>query len=305
VRAVRSSFAAALILLAALPCAGQQAPEAAGEEEPLLFGVVSFYYPRLMFLKYGPLVDYLSEHTGRRWELSLGMTYEQTEAELCDGRLAAAYLGPWTYIRAHAACGAEPVARLDTGGRETYRSYILVRADSPAHEPADLAGKRFAFGSALSTSSHLVPRAILAGAGLEPGTDLFCTYLEHHEEAARAVQLGEVDACGVRDIVGDRFLDRGLRLLVASDPIPNFPVVMAPGAEREVRERLVHALVDLPLQDPEAASAMAGWDRELADGFARATDAEYDSIRDLAREVLGVGALTLPEEALRCAGSTP
>jgi phosphonate transport system substrate-binding protein len=266
---------------------------------------VSFYYQRLMFLKYGPLVDYLSEHTGRRWELSLGLTYEQTAGELCAGRLTAAYLGPWTYVRAHDACGAEPVARLQTGGRETYRSYILVRADGPIRELADLTGRHFAFGSALSTSSHLVPRAILAEAGLEPGEDVRCSYLHHHEEAARAVQLGDADACGVRDIVGDRFLQQGLRLLVESEPIPNFPIVIAPGTPEEVRERLVRALVDLPDEDPEAAAAISAWDRELAGGFARATDAEYDRIRDLAKRILGIGALTLPEEALQCAGSDP
>jgi hypothetical protein len=50
---------------------------------------------------------------------------------------------------------------------------------------------------------------------------------------------------------------------------------------------------------------MAAWDAELADGFVPATDADYDDVRDLAREVLGVKALTLPEEALRCTGSRP
>ena len=50
---------------------------------------------------------------------------------------------------------------------------------------------------------------------------------------------------------------------------------------------------------------MTSWDRELADGFTRATDAEYDSVRQLAKDVLGVGALTLPEAALRCAGPDP
>ena len=300
-----------LALLLAFPGAGRPAEMPAegadrpAVEQPLLFGVVSFYYPRRMFLKYGPLVDYLTEHTGRRWELRLGATYDQTVNELCSGRLTAAYLGPLTYVRAHAICGAEPVARLNTGGRETYQSYILVREDSPIRTLADLKGKRFAFGSALSTSSHLVPRAILAEAGLELGRDISCLYLEHHEEAARAVESGEADACGVRDIVGDRFLQRGLRLLVRSDPIPNFPVVVAPGVSAEVRRSLTRVLVDLPREDPAIAAAMAGWDRELAGGFAPATDAEYDQIRELATEILGASVQTLPEEALRCSGSRP
>lgn len=296
---------AAALLLPAVPGTAQQETVRSMEEEPLLFGVVSFYYPRLMFQKYGPLVDYLSEHTGRRWELRLSLTYEETVRELCAGRLTAAYLGPLTYVRAHATCGAEPIARLQTGGRDTYRSYILVRRDGPIRELSDLRGGRFAFGSALSTSSHLVPRGILVEAGLKPGVDLQCSYFEHHEEAARAVQLGEADACGVRDIVGDRFRRKGLRLLAESEPIPNFPIVVAPGTAAEARRQLARVLVDLPREDPAAAQVMAGWDRELADGFARATDAEYDGIRQLAKEVLVVGALTLPEAALRCAGSSP
>ncbi len=300
-----AATAVALLFLLVFPCPARQAAEPGVEEEPLLFGVVSFYYPRLMFLKYGPLVEYLSENTGGHWELRLGATYEQTVGDLCAGRLTAAYLGPLTYIRAHAACGAEPVARLHTDGRETYRSYILVRQDSPIRELADLRDKRFAFGSPVSTSSHLVPRAILVEAGLEPGVNVRCSYLEHHEEAARAVQMGEADACGVRDIVGDRFLSRGLRLLTESDPIPNFPIVVAPGTTADLRRELARVLVDLPRDDPATAQAMTAWDRELAGGFARATDAEYDTIRDLAKRILGVGALTVPESALRCAGSSP
>ena len=119
------------------------------------------------------------------------------------------------------------------------------------------------------------------------------------------VESGEADACGVRDIVGDRFLQRGLRLLVRSDPIPNFPVVVAPGVSAEVRRSLTRVLVDLPREDPAIAAAMAGWDRELAGGFAPATDAEYDQIRELATEILGASVQTLPEEALRCSGSRP
>ena len=35
--------------------------------------------------------------------------YQQTVDELCSGESTAAYLGPLTYVRAHAKCGAEPI----------------------------------------------------------------------------------------------------------------------------------------------------------------------------------------------------
>ena len=302
---MRPDHTAIVLLALALLIPGLAAQEQDGPErdEPYRFGVVSFYYPRMMYLKYQPLVDYLSEHTGQPWELHINTSYQETVDDLCSGQLTVAYLGPLTYVRAHAECGAEPVLRLQTGGRDTFRSYILVRDDSPVKELADLAGKRFGFGSALSTSSHLVPRAMLVEAGIRPGDGTECLYFEHHERAARAVLVGEADACGVRDIVGEKFLGRGLRILALSQPIPNFPFVIAPHGSDEVRRQIVRALLELPEEDPAIARSMTAWDEELAGGFVSSNDAEYEGIRALAKEIFGPDSLTLPEERLRCSGS--
>jgi phosphonate transport system substrate-binding protein len=289
-----------LLLALLAPGIAAQGKDRTERIAPLEFGVVSFYAPRMMYLKYQPLVDFLSEHTGRRWELHINTSYQQTVDDLCSGGLTAAYLGPLTYVRAHAVCGAETILRLQTGGRDTYRSYIMVREDSPVREVADLEGKRFGFGSALSTSSHLVPRAMLVKAGIDVGVETQCLYFEHHERAARAVLIGEADACGVRDIVGDRFLGRGLRILARSQPIPNFPIVLGPHETDEIRREIIHVLVELPKEDPEIARKMTSWDEELARGFVPSNDAEYDGIRALAEEVFGRDSLTLPPDRLRC-----
>jgi len=102
--------------------------------------------------------------------------------------------------------------------------------------------------------------------------------------------------------VGQRFLDRGLRIVARSRPIPNFPFVITPDAPSEVRRGLVRALVELPGENPEIARRMAEWDEELARGFVFSQDAEYDGIRALAEEIIGPGALALPEAELQCAG---
>jgi phosphonate transport system substrate-binding protein len=278
-------------------------PVLAGEAQPpLRFGVVSFYNPRLMYLKYQPLVDYLSAQTGHRWELVVSASYDPTVRSLCSGEVAAAYLGPFCYVRAHEICGAEPVVRLQTHGSPTYQAYIMVRKDSPLTSLQELRGQRIGFGAPESTSSHLVPRAMLIRAGLAPGKDVICEYLDHHERAARSALLGDVAACAVRDIVGDKFLQRGLRVLAKSEPIPNFPFVVAGSTPPEVRKVLLDALVTLPRDDPRIAATIAGWDEELSAGFAPATDAEYRGIRQLALDVFGPLALTTPEAALACSG---
>lgn len=286
---------ALLLLLAGAAAAAPPPP-------PLKLGVVSFYNPRLMYLKYQPFVDYLSERTGHSWQLAISGSYERTVAALCAGEVTLAYLGPFTYLRARERCGAEPLVRLNTGGLAEYTSLILVRRGSPIKTLADLAGKRFAFGSPLSTSSHLVPRGMLLDAGLRPGDNVTCLYLEHHERAARAVLLGQAEACGVRDLTGRKFLERGLEVLAESSPIPNFPLVLSPRAGSAIRAELLAALLEAPAQDPRVAAEMAGWDEELSSGFAPASADEYLAVHLLARRVFGERVLIRPEAELSCAG---
>lgn len=307
----RARYRRALVLAAVLVGVMLLVPLGARRDVPLTdapdavhqvirFGVVSFYNPRLMYLKYQPLVDYLNTHTPWHVELDLQNSYDETVEGLCSGRLQLAYLGPFTYLRAQEACGARVAVRLNTRGLATFQSYIMVRQDSPFRSLADLANTRFGFGSVMSTSSHLVPRVMLERAGLRPGTNVACDYFGHHERAARGVLMGEVSACGVRDIVGDLFKDRGLRVLARSDPLPNFPLAVARNAPAGFEEALVSALVDLPRRDPRVGRLFASWDDELSSGFARGGTNDYAPIKTLATGLFGPRSLTLPIAALAC-----
>jgi len=295
-RAVRE-LVVLLALVAMTTVAEATGPNAAGTE-PLRIGVVGFYNPRLMVLRYQPLADYLTRTTDRRWELVVGTTYDRTVDALCRGELDLAYLGPYTYVRANALCGAQAVARLRTRGKDTYRSVIMVRRDSALRKLRDLRGARIGFGELLSTSSHLVPLAMLTDAGIAPNA-YTCRLYGHHEHAARAVLLGEVDACAVRDVVGDRFEERGMRVIATSPPIPNFPFAMPADADPELRREVVDALVTKPQRDPAARAAIEALDEELADGFAECDDADFDGLRELARRVFGPDALVASEDELR------
>jgi phosphonate transport system substrate-binding protein len=290
------------LLLAAIVLGASGAAAAPPQDAPLRLGVVTFYNPRLMFLKYQPLVDYLTQRTGSRWELAISSSYGETVERLCSGEVALAYLGPLTYVRARELCGATPIVKLVTKGRPTFRSFIVVRDDSPIRTLADLRGKSFGFGSPLSTSSHIVPRATLAMAGIRPGVDVRCRYYNHHDSAARAVLLGEVDAAGVRDLVAEGFAGRGLRVIDRSQPLPNFPFVVGPRVPESVVRDVVRTLVQVPIQEPAARATIATWDEELAGGFARADAAEFEPLRELGEQVFGPRWTTLPEKALQCDG---
>jgi phosphonate transport system substrate-binding protein len=252
-----------------------------------------------MFVKYQPLIDYLSEQTGERWELAVSGSYEETERDLCAGRVALAYLGPLTYVRAHTKCGAEPLARLQTRGSVVFHSDILVRAESPFERLEDLAGHRIGFGDPLSTSSHLVPRGMLQAVGLEPGRDVECRYFGQHERAARAVLMGEVEACGVRDVIGELFLRRGLRRLARSGPVPAYPLVVSPDTPPAQREALASVLLGFPGQARPRRDEER-WDLELTGGFTSTVDSDFDPVRRLAERVFGPGFASRSERDLQC-----
>jgi phosphonate transport system substrate-binding protein len=283
--------------------AGAQAPPRSkrGDSATIQLAVISFYNPRLMYVKYQPLIDYLSEHTPWRFELNLGSSYEQTISRLCEGEVQVAYLGPFSYLRAHELCAsARPVVRLNTAGAESYYSYIMVRQESRIDKLSELRGARFAFGTRQSTSSHLVPRLMLLEAGIVAGADLSCHYYDHHERAARAVLMGEAEACGVRDLTGDQFRGRGLRILARSEPIPNFPFAVGPGAPPGLETAILDALVELPRRDPSVARLMARWDAELSGGFVPVRHEVYLPVVEWAKKVFGPKALAMPKESLGC-----
>ena len=301
-RAARAlgGVALALLGLTAVLVGQAKAPAHPGTRPVLKFAVVSFYNPRLMYLKDQPLVDYLGAHTPWRFELDLSPSYRETVTRLCEGRVQLAYLGPFSYVRAREMCKVKPVVQLKSEGRVTYTSYIMVRENSPIHSLAELRGQTFVYGAVLSTSSHLMPRYMLQQAGLESGRDLKCRDDGHHERAARAVLTGEAAACGVRDLVGDQFNGRGLRILAKSAPMVNFPLVVGPRSPSGFEAALTDALIALPRRDPKAARDIASWDPELSGGFAEVSADAYQPIADLARRLFGPKALTASPDDLTC-----
>jgi phosphonate transport system substrate-binding protein len=57
------------------------------------------------------------------------------------------------------------------GTSPTYTAVLIAGAGSGVSRPEDLKGKTVVFGDPASTSSHLIPKSMLARAGLEAGRD--------------------------------------------------------------------------------------------------------------------------------------
>jgi phosphonate transport system substrate-binding protein len=230
-----------------------------------------------------PLKNYLEQRLGRSVEIIVTTDYSSMIEAMRFGRIEVAYFGPFSYVLAKTRAPAiEAFAVGVERGAPTYQSIIIASAGGPVRALEDIRGKAIGFGDQASTSSHLVPRALLLQrAGLRGGADYRVVHLGAHDAVARAVQSGQVPAGGLseaifRSLITRQVIDPARVVEVAlSAPIPNYPMTMQ-GSLAEPLKAAIRAAF-LELRDTEVLRSFR------VEGFAAASDRDYDILRETAR----------------------
>ncbi|MCW3686439.1 PhnD/SsuA/transferrin family substrate-binding protein, partial [Burkholderia cenocepacia] len=91
------------------------------------------------------------------------------------GRIDMAYFGPLSYVLAKQKSDIEPFAAMKQKGSTTYQSVLIANTGAGIAKISDIVNKNVAYGDVASTSSHLIPKSILAENGLKAGEN----YREH------------------------------------------------------------------------------------------------------------------------------
>lgn len=230
-----------------------------------------------------PLKAHLEKALGREVELVVTTDYSSMIEAMRFGRIEIAYFGPFSYVLAKSRAPAiEPFAVGIERGSPTYQSVVIATAEGPVKQLADIRGKPFGFGDQASTSSHLIPRALLLQrAGLKGGDDYRPVHLGTHDGVARAVQNGQVPAGALSKAIFDVLLERGtverakVVEVTLSDPIPNYPMVMQGNLADPLKAQIRSAFLEL--KDAEVLRSFR------VQGFAPTDDAAYDILRETAR----------------------
>jgi phosphonate transport system substrate-binding protein len=252
----------------------------------LLMGVIPLDAPAEMYRRFTPLADYLGRTIGRRVELSTAVDFAQTVSDLAEGSTDLAFLTPTTYIEAHRQCGAVLLVKALRKGAPSMHAAIVVRTDSGITRIEDLREKRVAFGDRMSTTSYLIPRFMLAEAGIGLNELSGYDFLGHHDDVAKAVLAGEYDAGGLRETAARLIEGRGLSVLKTSFEIPEFNICVSKDLDRTVAEELKKALLALDGSNKEHARLLSLIDPDYT-GFAAAVDGDYDGIRKVVEQMGG------------------
>jgi phosphonate transport system substrate-binding protein len=247
---------------------------------PVLYiGVVSRYPPPVIYHGYQPIVDYLTERTPYTFELRPASSYQEAVDRLVRGETAAAFLGTYIYVRAHAQFGVQAILKpLNENGEPLSRSVLITRSNSPIRNVRDLARKRLALPSQDSFSGNWLP---LDGFG--PETAPVVRHFSHHHSVVYQVLRGAFDAGVVKERVAREFANRDIRIVLSSSPIPGSPLVVRKDCDTAIVRAIRTALLDIDVRRSYDRELVQQWDQEFRFGFAKATEEDFDGIRELLR----------------------
>ncbi len=258
-----------------------------GDPDPLRVGLIPNQNPESVEANYEPFGDYLSEQLGQEVELTVPTSYSAVVEAMVNDELDLAYFGGLTYVQARNRGEVTPlVTEINPRtGDTTYRSVIIVPADSNVQEVSELEGRDFAFGSASSTSGSLYPAIMLRDAGgIDYRTDLGnFNYTGGHDATAQAVANGGVDGGGIEDRILYDLQEEGaiepdsVRVIEESEPIEGYPWVVRDALSDELKEQISQAFLDI--DDPALLNLLR------ADGYERVEPEDYDYVEEQAIEL--------------------
>jgi phosphonate transport system substrate-binding protein len=194
--------------------------------------------------------------------------------------------GPAEYVVFRQRTNAVPVV---TFQRPDYFSNIVVLARSEFQAPADLRGRRVAFGDVGSTSRHLGPMQVLADLGLDPRRDIQAVHVSRNV-AIEGLRRGDIAALGVNhtDIVQfrQRFPDLTLRVIARGRDLPDDVMVAGTHVPTETVESVRRLFVDNSADMWRALTATDNNQKYVGGVFLPTPrDADYNYVRAMYRTI--------------------
>lgn len=232
------------------------------------------------------LLAALERNMAAKVEGFVAADYNGVIESLRAGHVDVAYLGPFSYVKAAEVANVEAfaVAKIRHQKDSSYRSQIVVRANSNIQSLEELRARNFAFVDPTSTSGYVFPLLGLKEAGLNPRKDFRnIVYTGGHDANLLALKHGRVDAVAVADRILESALEKGLiddgelRIIWSSGEIPESPMVWRTDLSEEHKQRILKAFLDIrniPFGDQGYISEYRVTD-----------DRSYDVVRKAARLV--------------------
>ncbi len=233
------------------------------------------------------VADLLHEETGYYFTTNVATEYVGVVEALSSKPPKAhmASLATFAYIMAADRGVAEAELVSVRYGSPTYNGQIIVNKNSGISKVSDLEGKTFARPDPLSTSGWIIPMVTMKAEGINPEKDLQnIVDTGSHDAVVSAVYNNDADA-GASYVDARSTLEGDhpdvmdvVQVIKITEDIPNDGVQFHPSISREMRDKIVDALLKIAdtEEGKEALKTAYSWN-----GLAKHGDEFYDPFRQV------------------------
>ena len=263
-------------------CSSPDGPE---QNKPglLRISVLPDQSPEQLQKIYKPLFDYISAQTGLKYQLIIPKSYQASIDSLKNKQTDFAYLGGYTFMLSHIKGLSQPLVMRDVDLKFT--SSLITSSKSTVAKLTDLHQKKFAFGSRLSTSGHLMPRYFLQEKGFIP-ENFFSTiqYSGAHDKTAYLVRDGKADAGILNTHVLKQMLNDGrlskqdIKVIWTSPAYPDYVWAISSEVSSTTATTLKKAMLQLVYSNPEHKKIL---DNLSAKAFLPASLEDFDILHTI------------------------
>ena len=207
--------------------------------------------PSIMRRKLKPLTDYLEKKIGMKIEFRPVADEGALIDALVDDKVDLAWFSGVDFIRAKQRSNGQviPIAQRAEDA-QTRSVFITTHRDIVKLE--DLKGKTFAFGSETSTSAHLMPRAILRAAYMDPDIEMKrVIYTGSPDAVVEAVAGGRADAGVLGNTAWDKLIadhradPKVLHVFYTTRGYCDYNWTARADMDTNVRQKLIDAFISL------------------------------------------------------------
>lgn len=259
------------------------------QENGLRFLILPVEEVDIMFRQFLPVKHYLEKTLETKIELTVARNYEAALAEIGQGKADLAYLDPSAYCEAQFLYQVVPLVRTVKHKKAVYRSVLVTREDAPIQKIIEVKGKRLALGNIHSSSSFLMPLAMLKEIGLSLHDFQKVGYLQEEDRVALAVLVGDYDVGALSEEVAQKYIPYGLRIIKSSEAIPQFTICASAKLKPALRNKIKAAL--LRYQDKNYPNLY----------FSPTNDRDYDIVRIMLKNLTGQNYLIYPPGVVKIA----
>ncbi|MCP9758829.1 putative selenate ABC transporter substrate-binding protein [Aquitalea sp. S1-19] len=236
--------------------------------------------------KFAPLGAYLEKELGMKVQFIPVTDYASVVTALNSDKIDLAWLGGFTFVQASQRGKVVPLVQREEDTRFTSK-YIAGTA-SGIQSLQDFKGKSFAFGSASSTSGHLMPRYFLQKAGLKPETAFKNVgYSGAHDATVAWVASGKVDGGVLNASVWEKLVESGkidpskVKVVATTPSFYDYNWTVRGTLDAKLQKKISAAFLKL---DPKKPADLAILELQRATRFVPTRAANYQSIESAARE---------------------